>query len=59
MTAFFLGPIARTHALAPADRREREAKAASQRQCDRCCATAKAMEYVRHQWVVAGIDKGE
>lgn len=25
--------------------------------CRRCCATQRAMDYVRHQWVVAGIDR--
>lgn len=26
-------------------------------ECDRCCATQRAMDLVRHQWIVAGIDR--
>jgi hypothetical protein len=25
--------------------------------CRRCCATARAMDYARHQWIAAGIDR--
>jgi hypothetical protein len=26
-------------------------------ECDRCCVTARAMAFVRHQWIAAGIDR--
>ena len=65
MTAFFFGRIARVgHARSrgevnATDVQARFAEVNRANGCHRCCATAKAMEYVRHQWVVAGIDKGE
>jgi len=65
MSAFFFGPIARVRHARPHGEitkpsvNDRFAEVNRGRACHRCCATAKAMEYVRHQWVVAGIDKGE
>jgi hypothetical protein len=57
MTFFgWMRPIAR--ALPQGEVTRPDVNGASQaNECDRCCVTARAMAFVRHQWIAAGIDR--